>query len=97
MLDNRKAENFYRLSLCITGFLSGNRGRDFFIDELFVEKAYRNQGIGTKALKYACKQSKILGARRVVLEVEQANPRAKALYERLGFQLHPRHLMSKFL
>ncbi|WP_085907694.1 GNAT family N-acetyltransferase [Kiloniella majae] len=84
--------------LCVSlGFSLETGGRDFFIDELFVEKAYRKQGIGTKALEYACEQSKKLGAQRVVLEVEQSNPRAKALYKRLGFKLHPRHLMSKFL
>ncbi len=84
--------------LCVSlGFSLETGGRDFFIDELFVKKAYRNQGIGTKALEFACEESKKLGAERIVLEVEQSNPRAKALYKRFGFASHPRYLMSKFL
>ncbi|WP_052741887.1 GNAT family N-acetyltransferase [Kiloniella litopenaei] len=84
--------------LCVSlGFSLETGGRDFFIDELFVKKTYRNQGIGTKALEFACAESKKLGAERIVLEVEQSNPGAKALYKRFGFESHPRYLMSKFL
>ncbi len=84
--------------LCITfGFSLEAGGREFFIDEIYLKPEFRNQGIGTKAIEFAENESRKLGARRIVLETEKTNLKAKKLYEKIGFELHQRHLMSKFL
>ncbi|WP_419903143.1 N-acetyltransferase family protein [Kiloniella sp.] len=84
--------------LCVTfGFSLETGGREFFIDEIYIKPKYRNKGVGSKALEFACDQSITLGAKRIVLEVEKTNSMAKRLYNNLGFEVHDRYLMSKFL
>jgi len=84
--------------LCVTtGFSLEVGGGDFFLDELFVVPAARDAGVGRAALAFAETEAAALGARRLCLEVERANLRARALYERRGYRDHDRHLMSKRL
>ena len=52
---------------------------------LVVEEKYRNQGIGTKMIDYACRLSKGQGFKFIILSVEDGNLGAERLYERLGF------------
>ena len=82
--------------LCVTlGFSLEVGGADFIIDELFVVPAARGAGVGTCALDFAERESRALGAERILLEVEFANQRARQLYEARGYTAHERHLMSK--
>ncbi len=82
--------------LCITfGFSLEVGGLDFIIDELFVVPSARGAGVGRQALDFAESESRALGAKRLLLEVEQANMRARKLYESRGYAAHERHLMSK--
>lgn len=80
-----------------TGFSIEAGGPDSFVDEIYIEPAHRGRGIGTLALRHADASLRAMGARRVYLEVEKHNPRAKALYESLGYEETGRHLMSKWV
>ncbi|HEX5659689.1 MAG TPA: GNAT family N-acetyltransferase [Polyangiales bacterium] len=72
-------------------------GRDAFLDELYVEAWARSQGIGSLAIAFAEHACAPLQVRRLCMEVEHDNPRAKQLYERLGYAAHTRSTMSKRL
>lgn len=64
------------------------------VDELFVEAAHRGGGLGTWVLGRMKAQARRLGVRRLFLEVESYNRRAKALYARVGYEDRKRTLMS---
>ena len=72
-------------------------GRYGLLDELFVEEAYRGQGIGTHALAFAEQVCRLRALKALRLEVGRANPRAQTLYTRVGFHPHDRDLMTKWL
>jgi ribosomal protein S18 acetylase RimI-like enzyme len=79
------------------GFSIEAGGRDAFVDELYIEEPYRDRGFGTRALEIAQAECERMGICRMNLEVERHNPRAKALYERLGFADNDRYLLHKRL
>ncbi len=72
------------------------RGKGAWIDELFVERGHRGQGIGTRLLELAENASREHGAETLHLEVNHGN-RAVELYRRLGYVDHRRYLMTKWL
>lgn len=61
-----------------------------FIDEIFIEKAYRSKGIGTQFLHFLM-HKKYQSAVAFALEVMPNNDRALRLYQQLGFVLDGRH------
>ncbi len=72
-------------------------GRDAFLDELFIEPWAQSQGLGTQAIAFAERLCSQLDVKRLRLEVEHDNPRARALYESLGFTPHARAVLWKRL
>jgi len=58
---------------------------ELLIDGIVVHPAMRGQGVGTRLLQAACDRAREKGLRSVRLEVVDTNPRARRLYERLGF------------
>ena len=74
-----------------------SNGRIAFVDELFLEPAYREKGIGAAVLKKVESVCVRLGIKTLRLESEGHNERATALYARMGYIDHGRHLMSKQL
>jgi len=70
-------------------------GRDAFVDELYLREAQRGKGIGSLALVHAAELCAQLGVGALHLEVDHVNPRARALYERSGFAVHERALMTR--
>jgi GNAT superfamily N-acetyltransferase len=76
------------------GYSLEHLGRDAFVDELYVRDPHRSGGIGARALERAADLCRELGVRALHLEVDHVNPRARALYERLGFATHERALMT---
>ena len=72
------------------------RGRNAWVDELFVRQSHRGLGIGTQALEFFLVQAKELGMAAVHLEVNHGN-RAIELYRRTGFEDHQRYLMTKWV
>jgi GNAT superfamily N-acetyltransferase len=84
--------------LCLAaGFSLEAGGGDYFLDEIYVTPAARGVGLGTMALDYAEQQCRALGARRLSLVTERANPRTRAFYERRGYAAHDRDMLSKDL
>jgi diamine N-acetyltransferase len=79
------------------GFSIEFRGRDAFIDELFVKDEYRGRGLATAALRFAEGLCRSRGVRALHLEVERENTRAQSVYRRAGFADHDRYLLTKWL
>ena len=79
------------------GFSIEFRGRDAFIDELFLKDEYRGLGLGAAAIRLAEGVCRRRGVRALHLEVERENTRAQSLYRRAGFLDHDRYLLTKWL
>jgi ribosomal protein S18 acetylase RimI-like enzyme len=73
------------------------RGRDAFLDELYLRPEARGRGAGRKALEFVEGVCRALGVRALHLEVERANTGAQALYRKYGFLDHDRYLMTKWI
>ncbi len=71
-------------------------GKGAWIDELFVEPAYRGKGIAGQLLDLAERAALDHDARTLHLEVTHGNL-AIELYRRRGFLDHRRYLMTKWL
>jgi ribosomal protein S18 acetylase RimI-like enzyme len=54
---------------------------------MWVSPAHRGQGIAEQLVAAVCDLARTQGADRVALWVADANPRARAVYRRLGFRL----------
>jgi ribosomal protein S18 acetylase RimI-like enzyme len=67
------------------GFTFEYLGRDAFVDEFYIQAEYRSLGIGKIALNKVQQLAKSLGLNALHLHTEKYNPRAKELYEKLGF------------
>lgn len=74
------------LWLSIAPGATGGAGDVGFIEELVVEPAHRGRGIGAAAMCALEDAAPGLGLRALTLQVYAHNPRALALYERLGYQ-----------
>lgn len=57
----------------------------FLLDGICVAPTARGQGVGTALIGAICDEARARGYHGVRLDVIDSNPRAKALYERLGF------------
>lgn len=57
----------------------------FLIDGICVAEQARSQGVGTLLLHAICEEARARHYKAVRLDVVDTNPRAKALYERVGF------------
>lgn len=79
------------------GFSIEFRGRDAFIDELFVKEEFRGRGLGGAALRHAEGLCRERGIRALHLEVERENTAAQSVYRRAGFADHDRYLLTKWL
>jgi ribosomal protein S18 acetylase RimI-like enzyme len=55
------------------------------ISDLIVSPVLRGRGIGTALITFLTHEARRLGATRLEIGVAQSNPRARALYQRLGF------------
>lgn len=66
--------------------LSADEDNDrFLIDGLAVDSGWRGHGIGTALIEALAAEARARGYARLRLDVADQNPRARALYERLGF------------
>jgi ribosomal protein S18 acetylase RimI-like enzyme len=72
-------------------------GRDAFLDEIYIQEAYRGQGIGTKALTFVEGTCRELGVQALHLEVEQENIKAQEFYRKMGYEDHHRFLLTKWV
>ena len=77
------------------GFSFEYKGRDAFIDELYIKKEYRKHGIGKLAMDFIAIEAKKLNVNAIHLEVESHNENAYILYTKKGYQSNNRKLMTK--
>jgi ribosomal protein S18 acetylase RimI-like enzyme len=64
------------------------------IDELYVEPEFRGRGFATLLIQSLAKGASPIWPRQttmITVEAYRTNPRAKAFYERLGFEASPNH------
>jgi GNAT superfamily N-acetyltransferase len=83
-------------ALCL-GFSIEFRGRDAFVDEIYVAPAWRGRGLGRMLVRALESQARALGVRQLHLEVEQGNDGARRLYLGEGFAATGRELLTKRL
>jgi len=79
------------------GFSFEYRGRDAFVDELFIREEARGRGLGREALEIAEAFCRAHGVKALHLEVERHREHAVELYRVTGFENHERYLMTKRL
>jgi GNAT superfamily N-acetyltransferase len=70
-------------------------GAEVVLDELFVRT--RGQGIGGRAIEALAEYCRTQGVKRIFLETERPNARARALYARHGFSEDDSIWMSRDL
>jgi GNAT superfamily N-acetyltransferase len=92
--DGGKVVGYLAVTL---GFSLEYRGRDAFIDELYIVESARGRGLGREALRLAEDYCREQGVRALHLEVEPHRKRAQMVYREAGFEDHDRHLMTKLL
>ena len=73
------------------------RGRDAFVDELYIEAEFRRIGLGRRAMEFLEERARELGVNAVHLEVDRGNDAAAELYRRSGYADQGRFLMTKWL
>jgi diamine N-acetyltransferase len=71
-------------------------GRTAFIDELFIEEAFRGKGIGRRTIEIVEESARRMEIRNLLLEVSASNP-ATRLYSAAGFVERKYRLMSKWI
>ena len=79
------------------GFSLAFNGRDSFLDEIYVVPEERGAGLGARLIEHVRADAASRGVKAMHLEVHPENERARALYERLGFELREYRLMSAFI
>jgi ribosomal protein S18 acetylase RimI-like enzyme len=79
------------------GFSFEYHGRDAFVDELYIEAAYRRQGLGRRAIEFIERRARERGVNAIHLEVDEGNLAAEELYRRAGYVDQSRFLMTKSL
>jgi ribosomal protein S18 acetylase RimI-like enzyme len=79
------------------GYSIEYRGRDAFVDELYLRESYRGRGIGTQTFAFLEAAGRALGVRALHLEVEHHNTGAQRFYRAIGFYDQERYLMTKLL
>ena len=79
------------------GFSLEFGGRDALLDEFYLRKAHRGEGIGTKVLQSIEALCRAKGIAAVHLEADYVNARVHEFYKRMGYRDHDRHLMTKWI
>ena len=79
------------------GFSFEYRGREAFIDELFIADSHRGRGLGREALELAEAYCREMGVNAMHLEVERHREPALELYRRRGFEDLNRYLLTKWI
>jgi ribosomal protein S18 acetylase RimI-like enzyme len=69
---------------------------DLYLDGLAVAEPHRGRGIGTALMAAFEKRARENDFKTISLEVIDANPRARRLYQRLGYEYVATHTMGPF-
>lgn len=85
-LDEPLLRRLRERGLRTDGLVPEARPGEYYLDSLAVSGAYRGAGIGTRLIEAFERRAASLGWEQAMLLVEQANLKARALYERLGYR-----------
>ena len=77
----------YRHGMQAESVMPGPERGEYYVGHLGVDNDLREQGIGEAMVAYLLTPDRVGGCRVAVLDVSAENPRAQALYERLGFRV----------
>ncbi|PJK14942.1 GNAT family N-acetyltransferase [Lysobacteraceae bacterium NML07-0707] len=72
-------------------------GRFALLDELYVLPQFQGIGLASRMLEACETAARTQGCNALRLEVSDDNPRARAIYEKRGYRVQPRRLMSYWL
>ena len=91
--DNKHKMNFSSLKLLIVDIwdrfvICDIKKDDIYIAEIAIDEKQRSKGYGTKVIKDVIDYAQKNGYKRVILDADFKNQKAKALYERLGFKVY---------
>lgn len=86
-----QAWNVIRKGLLMERLVQPPSKHMYYIGHLGVRPELRGQGIGTQLIEHLLSPHHINGRSLVGLDVAVSNPRAQALYERLGFYVTKEH------
>ena len=78
--------------LCIAFSLEFN-GLEAFVDELFIDGAFRGEGVGAAVLAAVRAEARARGINALHLEVARDNTRARQLYARAGFKAREKYVL----
>jgi ribosomal protein S18 acetylase RimI-like enzyme len=76
-----------RRGLAIERIIELPKRGEHYIGHIGVTPELRSHGIGAMLMNHLLEEGKALGREKAVLDVSVENPRAQALYERLGFRV----------
>ena len=91
-LVRRQGEAVGYAALCF-GYSIEFRGRDAFVDELFIVEAARGNGLGSRVLGMMKSEAARLGIVALHLEVARSNTNARQFYEKCGFRSRERYFL----
>jgi GNAT superfamily N-acetyltransferase len=72
-------------------------GQFALLDELYFEAPWRGRGMGGQAIDFAADWARSRGFSALRLEVAHENEHGLHVYRKSGFDLHDRHIMTKWL
>ncbi len=67
---------------------------EWYLDTIVVKDTFRGRGVGAELIEAASQRAKAEGAPAMGLCVDLANPRARSLYERCGFEVVGTQVLS---
>lgn len=79
------------------GFSLQYKGRDAYLDELYISPDFREQGIGSRTMGFLEDYCRSQGIKAIHLEVTRQNVSAQNLYRKAGYQDHDHYLLTKWL
>jgi GNAT superfamily N-acetyltransferase len=79
------------------GYSLEYRGRDAFVDELYLREPYRGHGVGRKTFVFLEDACRALGVQALHLEVERSNTAAQQFYRKIGLTDQDRYLMTRWV
>ena len=68
---------------------------DIYIAEIAIDENQRSKGYGTRVIEDVIDYARKNGYKRVILDADFRNPKAKALYEKLGFKVYDKKSFLK--
>ncbi|MFB1033402.1 MAG: GNAT family N-acetyltransferase, partial [Aliarcobacter cryaerophilus] len=85
-LDSPMIEHLKRKNIFLDSFEKECFEDEFYIDTVSVSTSFQGRGIAKELFSFAEQKAKELDLKKLSLLVDFENPKAKALYERLGFK-----------